>query len=184
MKGNLFVISAQSGTGKTTVINKVLKNNPLLKLSISATTRPPRKNEKNGVDYHFVTQKEFDEMNDSGELLESAVVHSHSYGTPKGPIKTWLKEGKDIILDIDVQGAKKVKGIFKDAKLIFLMPPSRDELVARLNKRGTNKGDDLAIRIKNAEKEMAQKDFYNYCVINDDLDKAVSEVLKIINDKA
>lgn len=184
MKGNLFVISAPSGTGKTTVIDRVLKIKPELKLSISATTRGPRRGEKDGVNYYFVTPERFNEMKSGGEFLEYALVHDRYYGTPKKPIDAWLKTGENVVLDIDVQGAKNVKNIFKQAVLIFLMPPSREELVQRLMKRGANMGKDLETRIKNAEVEMAQKDFYDHCVINDDLDMTINEVIKIINDKA
>ncbi len=181
MKGKLFVISAPSGTGKTTVIKNLMSRMPKLALSISATTRQPRGSEKNGTDYLFVSEAEFTKMISSGEMLEWANVHEHLYGTPKKPIEEWLKEGKNVLLDIDVQGAKSVKKHFKDAVLIFLLPPSREELIKRLKGRGANSEADLKIRIKNADKELAQKSFYDYNVVNDDLDRAVGEIAGIIN---
>lgn len=180
MKGRLFVISAPSGTGKTTVIGSLLKLTPQLKLSVSCTTRPPRKGEKNGVDYHFVSDEKFLKMKDSGLLLEWALVHGLYYGTPRGAIDKWLAGGENVVLDIDVQGGASVRKIYKDAVLIFLLPPSHEELVKRLKRRGANTEDDLERRLKNANNELAQKDLYDYRIVNDDLDRAVGEIKKII----
>ncbi len=183
MHGNLFVISAPSGAGKTTVIKRLLLKMPDAVLSVSATTRLPRAGEKNGVDYHFVTKEEFKQLIANNEMLEWAVVHEAYYGTPKAPIDSWIEGGKTVVLDIDVQGGKNIKKTFPQATLIFLMPPSRDELVRRLTLRNANDPDDLKVRIKNADVEMAQKNFYDHVVVNDDLEKAVDEVLNIIKNK-
>lgn len=181
MKGKLFVISAPSGAGKTTVIKRLMKDQPELVLSVSYTTRSPRPTEKDGVDYHFVSEPEFKRMAGNNQLLEWANVHNFLYGTPREPIEKWVSEGKKVILDIDVQGGMNVKNNFKSATLIFLLPPSHEELVRRLTIRGANKGDDLATRIRNADVELDKKDNYDFQVVNDDLDVAVSEVKKIIN---
>ena len=122
-------------------------------------------------------------MKGSGELLEWASVYGEFYGTPKGPVEKLLKEGKNVILDIDVQGARQVKKMFPDTTLIFLLPPSKEELIKRLTGRGTDKKDVLELRIKNAEKELAEKDFYDHQVVNDNIDNAVEKIAKIIEQR-
>ena len=181
MKGRLFVISAPSGTGKTTIIKNLMKTLPEAVLSVSVTTRRPRPGETDGVDYHFISEAEFQKMLKDGRLLEHAKVHNSYYGTPRTPIEKWLNDDKIILLDIDVQGAHNVKKVFQDAVLIFLLPPSREELIRRLKSRGTNAGADLDLRIKDAEVELSEKDFYDYHVVNDNMDKAVQEIVGIIN---
>ncbi len=181
--GKLFVISAPSGTGKTTVIKKLLSDVPGLVLSVSSTTRNLRGSERDGSDYNFITKNEFEKMKGSGELLEWASVYGEFYGTPKGPVEKLLKEGKNVILDIDVQGARQVKKMFPDTTLIFLLPPSKEELIKRLTGRGTDKKDVLELRIKNAEKELAEKDFYDHQVVNDNIDNAVEKIAKIIEQR-
>lgn len=180
MKGHLFVISAPSGTGKTTVIKNLLKNHPDYVLSVSATTRSPRVGEVDGVDYHFINEPKFKKMIDANELAEWAKVYLYYYGTPKAPIDAWIKDGKKVILDIDVQGGKNIKKIYPEATLIFLLPPSKDELIKRLSDRGTNTGLDLQVRIKNADLEMAEKKHYEFHVVNDTLERAVKEIEDII----
>ncbi|PIR17435.1 MAG: guanylate kinase [Deltaproteobacteria bacterium CG11_big_fil_rev_8_21_14_0_20_49_13] len=184
MTGKLFVISAPSGAGKTTIIKRLISLEPALKLSVSATTRSPRVNEKDGVDYLFVTKEEFLKMKDAGELVEWALVHDTYYGTPKEQINKWLEEGKKVILDIDVQGAASVKKIFKDAVTIFVLPPSHDELVKRLKGRGTDTEEVLAKRIANAKREMKKKDEYDIQIVNDDVEDAVKRIRDILDAKA
>lgn len=181
MTGKLFVISAPSGAGKTTIIKRLISLEPTLKLSVSATTRSPRVNEKDGVEYLFVTKEEFLKMMSAGEFVEWALVHDTYYGTPKEQINKWLKEGKKVILDIDVQGAASVKKIFKDAVTIFVLPPSHDELVKRLKGRGTETEEVLAKRMANAKGEMKRKDEYDMQVVNDDIDDAVQSIRDILN---
>jgi guanylate kinase len=179
-KGMFFVISAPSGAGKTTVIKRLTHELPNSVLSVSVTTRGPRKGETEGVDYYFISATRFEEMIKNNELLEWADVHGHLYGTPKAPVEKWIKNGKIILLDIDVQGGKNIKKTFKDAVLIFLMPPSKEELAKRLALRGTDKPEDLKLRLKNAESEISAKAFYDYRIVNDDLDITVDAVKKII----
>lgn len=180
MKARLFVISAPSGTGKTTVIKRLLSRIPSMQLSVSVTTRAPRPGERDGFDYHFIDDRKFEEMKKAGDLLEWAVVHGACYGTPRRPIEKWLKEGNNVILDIDVQGAASIRRSFKDAVLIFLLPPSREELIRRITSRGANSVDDLELRLKNADIELSKKDMYDHHVVNDDLDMTVDAIMGII----
>ena len=180
MKGQLIIISAPSGTGKTTVIKSLLDRHPEFVLSVSCTTRSCRPGEKDGVDYHFVDGGAFQTMIDDGQLLEWTVYSEDSYGTPRKPIEDWVRKGKTVILDIDVVGGRNIKKIFPNAALIFLLPPSKEELVRRLTLRGTNDRDDLSRRIVRAEAELAEKDFYDFQVVNDQVERAVGEIEKII----
>jgi len=181
MKGKLIVISAPSGTGKTTVIKNLLASHPNFVLSVSYTTRELRPSEKDGVDYHFVADKKFKEMINKGEMVEWAMVHGNYYGTPATPLKKWMGEGLIVVLDVDTVGAKNIKKMFPEAVLIFLLPPTGGELEKRLLKRGENKNEDLKVRIKNAKKEMKEKDRYDYQVVNNNLADAIKEIEKIIN---
>ena len=180
-RGRLIVISAPSGTGKTTVIHRFLSKHPNLSYSISCTTRPKRINEVDGKDYRFVDKKTFEDLVEEGKLAEWAHVHEHMYGTPKGPIDEAIGMGKDILLDIDVIGGMNLKELYKDDAIsIFLLPPSKEELKRRLLGRNTDSKEQQQIRLRNALEEMNYKDKYDYQVINDDLDKACSEIEKII----
>jgi len=166
-EGILFVVSGPSGVGKGTVINEVLKVIPDINLSVSYTTRPPRKNETNGKEYFFVSEEEFDRMINDGEFLEWARVHGNFYGTPRSFIEEKLGKNKDVILEIDTQGARQVKRIFPDGVFIFILPPSIEALLTRLRSRGTDCERDIEIRLRNARDELNEWEWYNYIVVNE-----------------
>lgn len=180
MSSKIIVISAPSGTGKTTVVKELLKRKPKMSLSISCTTRSPRPSEQDGKDYYFISDKKFQEMIEENEFVEWANVHNCRYGTPKSGFRDSLNNKKDIILDIDVQGGRKIKDIYPDAILIFLLPPSFKVLEDRLRGRGTNNGPDFERRISNAKQELKAKDDYDFQVINDHLEKTVDEIINIL----
>lgn len=179
----LFVISAPSGTGKTTLVKRLLKEVPRLRLSVSTTTRPPRKGEEEGVDYHFVSLKEFQERRQKGEFIESAEVHGACYGTSQKLLERDEAEGHDTLLDIDTQGALTLKKKLPQAVLIFLMPPSFSDLEERLKKRGTEGESDLKRRLAKAQSEIAEKDHYDYVIINDRLEEAYKALKGLIEEK-
>lgn len=168
-EGILFIVSGPSGVGKGTVINEVLRLVPDINLSISYTTRSPRKNETNGKEYFFVSEEEFNSMIERGEFLEWARVHGNLYGTPKKYIEEKLKNNEDVILEIDTQGARQVKRTFPNGVFIFILPPSVDELLKRLYKRGTEKEEEIQVRLNNAKEEFKEWEWYNYTVINESI---------------
>ena len=180
MTGNIFVISAPSGTGKTTVVKRLLEEVDDLTLAVSCTTREPRPNEVSGVDYTFVGKDEFNKKAKAGGYLEWAEVHGESYGTPKSEVDRILSEDIDVLLDIDIQGGMKVKQKCPDAILIFLLPPSFEELENRLKTRGLNSPEDMKTRIENARGEMERRHEYDYQVFNEDLSDALDEIKDII----
>lgn len=180
VKGNLFIISAPSGSGKGTVIQKLLEMKPELVFSVSATTRAPRTGEVDGVSYNFVTRERFDQMIKSDEFLEYAEYVGEFYGTPKGPIYNCIEAGKSILLDIEVQGAKQVISKMPEAVTIFIVPPDMDELERRLRGRGTDSDDKLTARLQRARLELEKRDFYDYIVVNDYVSRAAEEILSII----
>lgn len=177
--GKLFVVSAPSGAGKTTLIHHVLKRFPTLSYSISSTTRSPRKTEKEGRDYFFISPKEFEKKIEQGQWLEWAKVHDNYYGTSKHIVQTCLSRGESLLLDIDVQGAAQVMASDLDPVTIFIMPPSIEVLARRLENRGTDNRDVIEKRLKNAIAEMEQSKRYQYQLINDDLDLAISRMIRI-----
>ena len=179
-KGRLFVVSGPSGVGKGTIVEKLLPLCPGLELSVSATTRQPREGEKNGVHYFFITCEEFNKMIEEDGFLEYDVHFKNFYGTPKKFVFDRLNEGKDVLLEIDVNGALKVKENCPQAVLIFIMPPSVEELRYRLLHRNTEALEKIEERIARLDKEVLLKDKYDYTVVNDDLDTAVAAVLKIV----
>lgn len=179
-RGHLFVLSAPSGAGKSTLIDRSCRELPNIWHSISATTRPRRDYEQDGVHYYFLEQPQFDEMIARNEFLEWAHVFEECYGTPTDAVDARLAGGNDVIMDLDVQGALQVKRKRTEASLVFVMPPSLDELANRLEHRATETGEDVQFRLSRAEEEMAQSHQFDHVIINDDLDVASQELRKII----
>ncbi|ADQ40532.1 guanylate kinase [Caldicellulosiruptor acetigenus I77R1B] len=179
-EGLLIVISGPAGTGKGTVVGKLLEKNPNIKLSISKTTRKPRPGEKEGVNYFFVSREQFEEEIKNERFLEYAEYNNNYYGTPKDFVFEALEKGFDVILEIETQGALKIKKAFSDAVLIFLLPPSIEELYRRLVKRGTESEDEIKARLEIAKNEIKLVPEYDYCVINDNVDDAAEKIQKII----
>ena len=180
-RGNLIVISAPSGAGKTTIVKRILKEDEYVSFSISYTTRKMRDGEVDGKDYFFVDEETFKNMIDEDEFLEWAKVYGNYYGTSKTFVNKILEGGKDVLLDIDVQGARQVKEKDKDATLIFIIPPSFRELERRLRGRGTDSREVIEKRLKIAKSEIMEYKIYDFLVINDMLDEAVLNVRKIID---
>lgn len=178
--GNLFIISAPSGTGKTTLLKEVQLRLPEIRFSVSFTTREPRKGEMHGRDYFFISKDEFLRGIKEGRFLEWACVHGNYYGTDKAVIEEWLSNGLEVILDIDVQGARTIKCQYPFASTIFILPPSWEELERRLRSRGTDSDEVIRRRLSNASKEISEAFWYDYIVINDEISKAVGELITII----
>jgi len=179
-RGTLFVISAPSGTGKTTILKKVMAEVEGLAFSVSHTTRPPRSGERDGVDYHFVDRDRFRTMQEAGAFLEWAEVHGNFYGTSREAVEAGLAGGIDLILDIDVQGCRLVRAAAPEAVSIFIVPPSWEELTRRLTGRGTDSEATISLRLANARKEMDDLDRYDFVVVNDDLARAVATLRAIV----
>ena len=182
-KGKLFVISGASGVGKSTVLGKVMAQREDLLFSVSATTRAPRPGEIEAVSYYFVSKETFTDMIDRGEFVEYDAHMNNFYGTPKGQLEEKLQRGH-VILDIEPNGAFEVKRSCPDAVLIFIAPPSMEEVERRLRSRGDTEEDQIRVRLDRASWEMEQSKQYNYIVINDQVDTCVAEMLKIIAQEA
>ena len=180
-KSFIFIISAPSGAGKTTLCKAALAAFADIRYSVSFTTRPPRPGEENGRDYVFVTVPEFEAGIRSGRWAEWARVHGNYYGTSADVLAQSLSSGCDILLDIDVQGAQQICARFPESVTIFIMPPSLEVLRQRLVSRGTDRPEVIALRIENAGREMAQRDVYRHVVVNDDLETAITELIHIID---
>lgn len=176
----LFVISGPSGAGKGTLVARVRERRHDLGLTVSATTREPRAGEVDGVNYHFLSDEEFSRRVEAGAFVEWAQVHDHRYGTLASEVDRNLATGRSLILEIDVQGALAVRERFSDAVLIFIEPPSLDELRARLVGRGSETPASLELRMANAERELALAASYNEVIVNDDLDRATDELLAVL----
>jgi len=181
MSGRLFVITAPSGAGKSSLIQALLKADPSLKLSISYTTRAPRRGEANGREYHFVDEPTFLAMRSRGEFLESAEVHGNRYGTSNRVIREALARGEDLILEIDWQGARQVRALFPDCVGIFIHPPSMEELERRLRARGQDAEEVIQRRLANARSELAHAGEFDYAIINKDFDTARQALAEIIS---
>jgi len=179
--GVLFVVSAPSGGGKSTVIERLRKDDPSLGYSVSATTRPPRAGEVHGKSYYFFSDAEFDDLIRKQSFYEWAHVHNRRYGTLRHVVDAELAQGHDVLLDIDVQGGLKIKRTRDDAVLIFLLPPSMSVLEQRLRGRKSDSDDVIAVRLANARKELACALAYDYALVNDNLDEAVSAVRSIVD---
>jgi len=180
-KGRLFVISAPSGAGKGTVIRRLLELCPDLYYSVSATTRPPREGEIDGIDYYFIEHGRFKEMIACGEFIEYAEYVGEYYGTPRKPIDENIQKGIDVLLEIEVQGARQVMAIDSEAVSFFIVPPSLVELERRLRGRRTESEEKLAKRLRRASQELEEKKDYDYIVVNDDVSRAAEEIREIIN---
>lgn len=179
-RGRLFIISAPSGTGKSTVITRLMELRDDLYFSVSATTRPQRPGETDGVSYRFMTRDEFETHIRSNNFLEYAEYIGDFYGTPKKPVLDQLDSGRDIILDIDVQGCRQVKKAMPEAITIFLIPPSLEELERRLRNRGTDSEEKMLKRLARARTELLEKESYDHTIVNDDVDRAAREILTIM----
>jgi guanylate kinase len=180
MSGNLFVISAPSGAGKTSMVRGLLELNPGIALSVSYTTRAPRPGEVNGREYHFVSREEFQVMSQRGDFLESAEVYGNFYGTSQPWIESQLKAGGDILLEIDWQGAQQVRKLFPDCETIFILPPSIEALQSRLTGRGQDSADVIAKRMAAAREDISHVYEFDYVIINDKLDEALQQLNAVV----
>ncbi len=180
-RGLMFILSSPSGAGKTTLSRMLLAKDPEIKLSVSATTRPPRPGEVDAVHYHFVSDDEFDRMVEEDDFYEWAHVFGHRYGTPKGKIRAALKEGQDFLFDIDWQGTQQLyQKDQQDVVRVFILPPSIEELQRRLQGRATDSTEVIAARMERAQAEISHWDGYDYVIINDDIDVCFEKVRAIL----
>jgi guanylate kinase len=179
-ESSLFIVSAPSGAGKTSLCKEAIKLIPNLHFSISCTTRPPRQHEKNGVDYYFVSIEEFTKMVVDDQLIEWTNIYGNYYGTAKAIVEKCRNQKKDIIFDIDHVGAQRIKETYVDSITIFILPPSYKELEERLTQRGTESETILKIRLNKAKNEIEQSSWYQYRIVNDDFDEAVKQLHEII----
>ena len=180
LAGNLFIISAPSGAGKSSLIQALLKNHSDMQVSVSHTTRAPRPGEQDGVHYHFISVEQFKALIAQNEFLEWAEVFGNYYGTSKSTIRTSLSQGIDVFLDIDWQGARQIRQQAPSAKGIFILPPSLAELEQRLNNRGQDSSEVIAKRMAQAHSEMSHADEYEYLIINDNFETALAEFERIV----
>lgn len=178
--GFLLIFSGPSGSGKDTILHKIMEKDERVVVSVSMTTRAPRTGEVDGKDYYFVTKEQFEENIEKGEMLEWAVYNGNYYGTPKAPIEKWINEGKTVILEIEVQGADKIRQQLPDVRSMFLMPPSLHVLEERLRARRTNTEEDIKRRLETAKGEIERANDYDYIIVNNQLDDAVEDCMEII----
>ena len=179
-RGHLFVVAAPSGAGKTTLIEKLMRRDPSLVVSVSHTTRPKRASETDGVHYHFVDEDTFASLRDANEFLEWARVFDHAYGTSRDLVVATLATGRDVILEIDWQGAAQIRQRHPEAVSVFVLPPSQTALIDRLNARGQDRPEVIAKRLQQAVDDMSHHDEFDYLVVNDDFDDAVLRLRRIV----
>jgi len=178
-KGLFIVVSAPSGAGKSSICQRFMEAYPEIKFSISYTSRPPRPNEVNGKDYYFISREEFQARIDQGEFVEWVENYGHFYGSSKKTMEEFLHDGKDLLLDIESRGAKNIKQKFKGGVYVFVLPPSRLELLKRLEGRGCETGEVIQNRFDNAESELKEISWYDYIIFNKDLETAVNQLISI-----
>ena len=177
------VLVATSGTGKTTLAHRLVEESDRYVFSVSATTRPPRDGERDGIDYHFLSKPEFERRAAAGELAEWAEVHGRLYGTPRAEIEGAAARGEHVVLDIDVQGARQIRRTVPDARLIFVLPPSVGIMMARLRGRGTEDPENIARRLRSALDELGAVPEFDHVVVNDDLEECLDEIRRIVEDR-
>ena len=180
MTGNLYIVSAPSGAGKTSLVEALVAADPLVKKSISYTTRAPRPGEQDGVHYHFVDTQTFERMRAQGELLESAIVHGNQYGTSRGTVESVCAAGYDVLLEIDWQGAAQIRRLKPESVTIFVLPPSLEALEVRLHHRAQDSAEVIARRLAAARGEIAHVPEFEYVIINDDFDRAAQDLISVI----
>jgi guanylate kinase len=180
MSGVLFIVSSPSGGGKTSLVKTLLEAEPALRLSVSYTTRPPRPGEEDGRDYHFVAAPVFERMLEAGEFLESAVIYGNRYGTSQKLIEREQAQGRDVVLEIDWQGAQQIRRVMRQVVSVFILPPSPEVLEARLRARGQDSEDVVARRLASAREEISHVSEYEYVIINDDFNRAAQDLRSII----
>ena len=180
MRGRLYILSGPAGVGKGTVLRRVFEKLDNIAYSVSCTTRTPRPGERDGTDYVFMDEASFKKMVSEERFLEWANVHGHFYGTRKDVVEDILNSGRDVVLEIDVQGASQVKKKMPEAVMIFIQPPSFEELVRRLRKRGTEGPEEFELRILNAKEEMSHAGEYEHMIINDKIEQAADDLIKIV----
>jgi len=179
-QGSIIVISAPSGTGKTTIVRRILGDFPQVVFSVSATTRKKREHEVEGVDYFYISEEEFKKKIQNNEFVEWELFYDYYYGTFRSFIDSRINNGKAVILEVDVHGALEIKRIYPDAILIYIAPPSLEELLIRLKKRQTENEEDLRKRIERAKMELSHKDKFDYFIVNNDLNTAYYEIKVLI----
>ena len=180
MPGSLFIVAAPSGAGKTSLVKALLEREPTIALSVSYTSRPPRPGEVDGVHYHFVSRETFQEMVDRGDFYEPFVVHGDMKGTARSAVEPLLAQGRDVLLEIDWQGARKVRWLLPSAVSIFILPPSRAELERRLRSRAQDKPEVIERRLRDSREDMQHFDEFDYVVVNDDFERALDDLATIV----
>jgi guanylate kinase len=178
--GRLFVITGPSGVGKGTLIRRLLERVPGLELSVSATTRPPRPGERDGAEYHFLSDDEFQRLAREGELLEHATYSGRRYGTPRSEVEPRLAAGRSVVLEIEVQGARQVRQAMPEAVQVFIAPPSPAALRERLEGRATDRPEEIERRLSAAQEELAARSEFGYVIVNDDLERATDELVELV----
>lgn len=179
-RGNIFIVSAPSGAGKTTLCNSIIEKLDNLRQSVSFTTRKPRKGETNDTDYTFVSEEEFKRMVDTGEFIEWAVVHGNLYGTSRKRLEEIMDSGADVLLDIDTQGARQIRDIYESGVFIFILPPSLEVLRSRLQSRNSNTEEEIETRLRRAIDEIRDYALYEYVIVNDILEDSVEKLRAVI----